>query len=299
MSLTLNWNAASGAANYKLYRSTTTFNKGNLPASPVTVASPAVSHEYTDVVSNTVYFFMISSVDSAGIETYGNVFTAGYFPDTGPGPTSLLRGDWEFGFFGEVPIANLFSASEISVLLGNTNATGAKNATEVGKYFKVVCNGRILFIPDTYRQSIVIANIPQLPVLSGMGFAPPITAGLTLSKNGYDFHYRLPAMSLVDANYLTAQTVDVTSLDFLKSEAAMISSLGGTTSVKPGLTAQNDVSLPGVYYHLGDTTVQANTAIGLGLTANANSMAVYSATGVITSITTGTIYIVPVLELLL
>jgi len=299
MSLTLNWNAANGAANYKIYRSTTTFNKGNLPASPTTVAAPAVSKEFTDVVSNTVYFFMISSVDSGGIETYGNVFTVGYFPDTGPGPTSLLRGDWEFGFFGEVPIASLFSASEINVMLTTANVTGSKNATEIGKYFKVVCNGRILFIPDSYRQNIGISNVAQLPVLAGLGFAPPISAGLTLSKNGYDFHYRLPALSLVDANYLTAQTVDTTSLDFLKSEAAMISSLGNTTAVKPGLTAQNDSSLPGVYYHLGDTTVQANTAIGLGLAANANSMAVYSATGVITSITTGTIYVVPVLELLL
>lgn len=299
MSLTINWNAANGASSYKLYRSATgRFTTSNLPTDVLTIATPTVSHEYTDVVSNKVYWFMVSSLDSNNVETYGQVFSVGYFPDTGPGPTSLIRGDWDFGFFGEVPVSSLFSASEIGVALTNKGTAGSRNATDPTKYFKVVVNGRILYIPDTYRQYFAFTtNASMITVLGTLGFATPITSGIPLSKGGYDFNYRMPSHTLVDANYLAVNTLDVTALDYLKSEVAMISALCGSVAnpVKPGLTAQNSASAPGVYYPLSDGVIQANTLVGLG--AAANQISVLSNAGVITTTTAVTAYIVPVLEL--
>lgn len=295
MSVTINWNAANNAVSYNVYQSTSGFTNATLPANPVKVLAPATTLEVTAVTPNTIYYFMVSSVGSDGSETLGQVFTVGYFSDTGPGPQTLLRGDWEFGYFGMIPVTGLFTLPEIKSYF--PNIASGWNMGVISSYHKVVCNKRILFIPNTPTINTVFSGSTNVVnTLATLGIAPTIANSQIMSKNGYDFAYRLPNTSLSDANYLALKPLDLTSLDFIKSEAGLFLGLF-TDSLRFGLTAQNPQGQTRTWNKLLDF-VSSNQIVGISPTGVNTLFGVINTTGGLTSIASGVLNIVPVLELL-
>lgn len=141
---------------------------------------------YTDdtVERNRVYWYRLRAVKGADTSD-SVVFPLGYFPTTGPGPTELLRGTWEFGYFGEVLPADVATVPDVLAATGTAAGSGAAYVM----MYKWIVNGRIIFIPSTpYNAgttSIHVTGAPKLlwdPV-SGA----PIT---TITKGDHTFGIR-------------------------------------------------------------------------------------------------------------
>lgn len=114
---------------------------------------------YTDatVERNRVYWYRLRAVKGADASD-SVVFPLGYFPTTGPGPSDLKRGTWEFGYFGEVLPADVATFADLTVASGASAATGA-----LTMYHKWVVNGRIVFFPNVpYHNNITIPNCKTL-----------------------------------------------------------------------------------------------------------------------------------------
>lgn len=70
----------------------------------------------------------------------------------GPGPTTLIAGDMQAGFFGEVSASELISGTDLASLVGISQGT-SQNST-VG-WLKFAWQGKILFVAKkTFRHSI-------------------------------------------------------------------------------------------------------------------------------------------------
>lgn len=278
MSLVINWQAANGAVKYRLYRDTSKFTLKTLPTDVKEVlATDPLKYEYTDAKRQTVYWFVISSIDADGREVFGRIFPQGYFPETGPGPTTLLRGDWEFGYFGDVLPADLFTYQEIQSQLiadGRTPPPITGNAT---KWRKCVVNGNIIFIPDAYwgmlnrNGNLVFDKMLYLKQMGFCGNNADITGATVVTKNGFSYRHRLPLVSTNKPTSTIYSGLDVLGEDVLKSEIGMINALGSNSAVTQN--AQNASNLNGltVYRHLNDDVQLAVPSMHQNSAATNNS----------------------------
>lgn len=253
MALTLNWNQIPDAKEYHIYRSKQKFAIGSLPTDKVVVPAGSGSYQYTDVDRQNIYWFVIKTVDQNGGEVFGQVFSLGYWPESGPGPSQLLRGDWDFGFFGEVNsslIATNFTDITGALLNVPTVSKAPWGAGTITAFLKVIVNGKILFIPKEHPTSANLARTQQNYIdngLSGPAYDPATAPQITLKGN--DFIHRLCLASI--SKPITA-TLDVLSDDVLKSELGMFLALGDTPAsgyMTRNPTQTNDAP---AYMRLGD-----------------------------------------------
>jgi hypothetical protein len=155
MSVTLTWGSANAALadSINVYRATTPLDVNNLPAALATgVAGSATSYTDTTAVRNTLYYYAVGHV-RGGNELLSQVLAMGHYPDTGPGPQTLLRGDWNLGYFGTVSPVNMLLPSTLNAqipLPGTLTADGS-----VTLWHKFIRKGKVLFIPNYYFASNV------------------------------------------------------------------------------------------------------------------------------------------------
>jgi hypothetical protein len=148
MSVTLTWGSANAALadSINIYRATTPIDVNNLPVALATgVAGSATSYIDTTAVRNTTYYYVVGHV-RGGNELLSQVLIMGHYPDTGPGPQTLLRGDWNLGYFGLIPTTNLFLPSQLHAQVPIPGALQADG--NVTGYHKFIRKGKILFIPN-------------------------------------------------------------------------------------------------------------------------------------------------------
>ena len=233
MSITVNWPAVPNTTGYVLYRNAgSPVNLGSLPADKVDVASGTTTYTYTTGVNNTLYYIVVGSKNPDGSVTYSEQLPIGYYPDTGPGPQTLLRGDWSFGYFGEVSPYELFTVPEIYTALiaqvGSTNAFSPNSNPVYSTFYKCIINGRIVFFPDNvYSASTTTTTAMQNAKLfvTDLDYA---NKGILMSKNGYDFIARAPHGSL---NPLATVLPDYSQVH--QSEFGMVYSLFGNANTPP------------------------------------------------------------------
>lgn len=233
MSITVNWSPVSGATGYTLYRSANVpVNLSALPADAVTVAADKTSYDYTTFVNNTLYYVVIAVTKADGTVTYSDQTPIGYYPDTGPGPLTLLRGDYTFGYFGEVPSGELFSTSDIYRQL-YSQFTGASitpiNNPVYTVYHKCIVAGRVVFIPDnTYTSS----TIPYSTLVSNKLIVPDgdyANKGLRITRNGYEFIVRAPHATSGPLGVMLGGSAGAITPDIYSSELGMIFALFGVS----------------------------------------------------------------------
>jgi len=147
MSVNLTWGAANAALaeSINIYRSTSMIDVNNLPVALASVAGNVSSYMDTTAVRNTTYYYAVGHV-RLGQELVSPVFIMGHYPDTGPGPQTLLRGDWNCGYFGMATTAQLFLPSTLNAqvslpgtLTADVNTTG---------WYKFIRKGKIIYIPN-------------------------------------------------------------------------------------------------------------------------------------------------------
>lgn len=148
MSITLDWTAGgTPVTEYRVYRSITRFTADKLPAIYATLPGTALTFEDKDVKPATLYYYRVAGVKD-GQEAVSFIKPMAYNPDMGPGPKTILRGDWEYGFFGVMPAAEFGSVSKILQIFVAKGLVVNNTADILDGYdwYKYASKGRIIYI---------------------------------------------------------------------------------------------------------------------------------------------------------
>lgn len=279
MSITVNWAAVPNTTGYVLYRNAgAPVNLASPPTDKVDVASDATSYVYNTGANNTVYYIVIGAKKADGTITYSDQIPVGYFPDMGPGPSNLLRGDWSYGYFGEVSATELFTGPEIYQTLYNLFGGSSINPNSnpvIATYHKCIVAGRIVFFPDNvYSASLITAAIMisnKVIVTDG----DYVNKGILMAKNGNEYVLRAPHGA---ATAITTPANDFSNVWL--SEVGMMFGLFGNNSAAvpptPGGTGYtkyklNDLAVGSWITTLWGTTpgITANTYMYTSISSNA------------------------------
>lgn len=144
MPIKLDWyDNTPGIDKQFIYRSLTPINQAS-PGTPLAeVASDVFTYTDNTVVQGQLYYYAIASSKGDQISISRQVPIA-YYAETGPGPQTLVRGDWNFGYFGSIPLTDIADATTIIAAMGST-------AMKVGGatlWYKVAYKGKVLFVPN-------------------------------------------------------------------------------------------------------------------------------------------------------
>lgn len=207
MSIRLAWRNVNAALadSIVIYRATAPIPADTLPAPLVTLAASATSYDDATAVRGTVYYYRIAAVKGSDFILTDNQ-AHGYFPDSGPGPQKLLRGDWNSGFFGRLTTDEFLTVADARTLCGV--ATGTVPAESLlTHWYKFIFNGKILFAPCiSLGGSLSWVNLYSLGLMYGTddnGAVPAGTGGGPFTVNqkkqvavkGYNFLVRQPKAS--------------------------------------------------------------------------------------------------------
>lgn len=212
MAITIKWSNRNSAAldNIRIYRSTTRNGPTTLIDS---VAGTVTSITDNTALNDTLYFYRVDAAIGTDV-AYSNVIPMRNVTNIGPGPTTILRGDWEFGLLGEVAAALLPTWAQIKTA-ANITPTPAASPTTWAKW---IIGGRIVFIPNNiFGTSMTAGVVTSNPgISSGKLFvaagADRIANGAKVTVGSYNFLARLPyASTLVTTeqnpnNDITANT---------------------------------------------------------------------------------------------
>lgn len=200
MSIRLTWRDVNAAIadNIIIYRDTVPIPPDSLPTPLVTLAGSATTYDDTTVVRGTVYYYRIAAVKGVDFVLSDNKIH-GYFPDSGPGPQTLLRGDWKRGYFGRVTVPGFLTVAETRTVAGLTAGTAVSEAT-LTHWMKFIFDGKIIFVPCT-------------TLTTGISWKSIYDAGLVYGVDG--FGSPGPGMSTVTFNVNQKKQVTVKGFEFL------------------------------------------------------------------------------------
>lgn len=226
----------------EIYRALT---RGGVKTLIATLDKDTLGYLDENVTSNATYFYTVRFIKgeqfSDSIE-----FPLGFYPDTGPGSSIIKRGDWEFGFFGEIAASQLFLYTDLQAKVqASIEQVGAMDT-----WLKWIVNGKIIFIPNNvYAYNGLFGN-----GVSGIGTGilpsgqDPASSANMLNKGDYQFLIRPPYATnkfttAINPNGIFAVDVNntVTQYDPLigKTEiGAMVASITRGMTLIPELNGQ-------------------------------------------------------------
>lgn len=162
MSIKIDWPAMT-VDTLTLYWSDTPFTWAALPATKAVLSPTDVTYTDTTVADRGVRYYMLEAVKAGATTQYSQCMLYGNFSKTGPGNNTVLRGDWNAGYMGFVPAAQLFTISGLRSALSITNQLGTAPAdgTMTG-WHKFVFKGKILFFPNAIFTTTGTATWSQI-----------------------------------------------------------------------------------------------------------------------------------------
>lgn len=203
MPIKLDWidhNVTADSRN--VYRSTSKIDIGNLGVPLATLPGNALTYTDNTVQRGVTYYYVVTSVQGVD-EAPSAQYVIAYIPYTGPGPQTIVRGNWEFGWFGRLPIEDIMTHGELVTACDLVGSATVNTAT--GNYWhKIVYKGKILFLPnlhiaDTvsfqtlYQKGLVYGMEPSAnwpaPIKTLLG---TIAQGKVVSSGNHRFAVRLP-----------------------------------------------------------------------------------------------------------
>ena len=309
MSLVINWENIPQATGYSVYWSENKFTMATLPVNPISIPAGVNECELLNVKRQTVYWIVIETLTAGGNSVFGQIFPLGYFPDTGPGPTTLMRGTWEFGLFGEVPSSEIGNYSDIYAALISAGVTAPINGTSQQPggitYVKCIVAGKIIFMPTVCITGFQFQGNSVNYEKFGAGAGFDDTTAPAINLKGRDYQHRLPRAS-VSRSTIDLLILDTLSDDVLKSEVGMMASLYlSPAETQISKNAENRDNPP-LFLRLGDylnfaSIFTLHRQVNYKDTAQYASAYTVNTNGTITSriwSNGGTINYLPVLELL-
>lgn len=248
MPIRIEWIDPNGeGAAVNVHRSLTPISETNLPA-PITTVTGATFYVDDTVVRNQLYYYRLSSLGKAGSNE--TIITPNkpiaYMPYTGPGPQTLLRGDWECGYFGRMSSASLIAPNELMDFAGFSTAVEYV-ATDLNEWLKFVYKGNIIFTPkypvcgtltwaSVYQAGLVYGDIPEAEwtafAKSQYGVIPQKKR---IAVGDHSFAIRNPTSR---ANPLNTGT---TLADYIGGEWDQLFCLAGRTRLYPDVNGRGQV----------------------------------------------------------
>ena len=152
MNLTLRWkNRNAQPVTVTIHRGTAPLDPANLPAPIATLTGGEDTYTDNDTVRNTLYYYVFKT------EGNGDTVISRNYPmravrHRGHGPTELLTGDYQLGYFGKISAQEFCGTADLRRAIG----IGGGTVTEyVPGWHKFVRNNKILFIPD----KVLVKNV--------------------------------------------------------------------------------------------------------------------------------------------
>lgn len=182
----------------RIYRSTSPFDKTNLPPVLATVAPNVQEYKDTTVIEGINYYYIVSSYRAEPeLEVFSDTIEVNTNFSLGPGPSELIGGTAEMGFFGEIPVTELINGEDLAAAVGLT----AGSPTDSNEpWLKFVLDGQIMYVAKKpLRHTISWQSIYQAGLVYGVdgpGLFPdpedqPVNQLKLVEINGYQFTVRL------------------------------------------------------------------------------------------------------------
>lgn len=145
MSIKLDWAGGSTDIDgYYVYRSETPIDPLAPPSPFATLSKTTKTWTDTNTPRGKLYYYCVSAYK--GVEQAVTFQRAmAYVPYTGPGNPELVAGDWEAGFFGEIPFDDLAGYAKLNIWSGGGLTPHTVKPTV---WLKMAYKGKVLFIPD-------------------------------------------------------------------------------------------------------------------------------------------------------
>lgn len=255
MAIKLDWKDLSlkGYTTVNIYRAAGAFDVTQPLPTPLVSGLPANTVTYTDTTTakNTSYNYLIAGVKDGKV-TAGVPFTAGNYNDTGPGPSTLSRGDWFCGYFGEVTSTELFTIGDMKTQI---SAIAAMNLNTINTWYKFIYNGKILFTPaisigtqswfSIYAAGLIYGTDDNGNVPSGASPNPtPKNQMVRMTKGAWSFIVRAPkgaaaAVNSQVANWVNTEVFDILDRLFLNNPGTLGKGRFLDLAVVPGVFTNN------------------------------------------------------------
>ena len=155
MSIKLSWDDQSSQAldAIEIYRSTNAKIDSTNPGTPLaTLAGTDVTYTDTTAIIGVFYYYRIAAV-KGGKRSWSVNYPAAHHVNPGPGPASILRGTWEYGYFGDVDAGSLLDRAGLLGLIPELNTTNTPNVWT--KWAKFACRGKILYSPQVINPLLI------------------------------------------------------------------------------------------------------------------------------------------------
>lgn len=175
MSITFKWIDLNAApTGFRVYRSTARMTDGALPAPLATVAGTVFQYKDETAQRNVLYYYRVGTLID-GTEVLSPNVPLMFLPDSGPGPQKLLRGNYEAGYFGSIPLEDLITGADFASHYGLSWQLVSSNVPT--KWLKFIHKGKVLFFPDYNGlfQSVTPNQVYQAGLMYGTNDAAIIS----------------------------------------------------------------------------------------------------------------------------
>ncbi len=179
MPLQLNWvNRNTGEDGTRIYRAQTPMDLAALPEPLVSLAPGITTYLDETIERNKVYHYLFETFKGQD-RAFSKEQILGVYPDTGPGPQTLLRGDFKHGYFGIVSQSELFTAAELTSLV---SAPGSQYGGAI-EWLKFAIDGKILFVANKIvNHSMSWDQLYNAGLVYGVDGPGPFNSGIEVNQ---------------------------------------------------------------------------------------------------------------------
>lgn len=240
MAVKLNWTNPADASKVTIYRALAPIKHNALPAPLAELGPTDVEYSDATAVRNTVYHYVVAVERSDGTVRMTQSQSHGYFPDTGHGPSKLIRGDYNEGYFGSVTAAEFFSSGTLAAAMKLVSPQvdsyfGWANSAPI--WDKFALDGKILLIPRTCIALVQPRHVYYSGFMYGTDDNGKYPAGASIvgsgpanqkrivERDGYRYRVRTIRTSSADTDKLVdisdAQVLDITQSEYARTKGRM------------------------------------------------------------------------------
>lgn len=178
----LTWTNPNGATpiTVNIYRGTAPIDRANLTGLLVSLTAGEVQYQDNTAVRGTTYYYVFETI-SATDRTVSQNYQIVTVPRRGAGPNVLQVGDYNYGYFGNIPSSSFINANTLRAALGFSGGT-VINASP--KWHKYARNGKVIFVPETAVAGVVGWNmLYNAGLVFGTGDNGPYNSGSNVTQN--------------------------------------------------------------------------------------------------------------------
>lgn len=165
-----------------IYRGAAELDRKNL-SNPIVTLTGGESTYSDEVPRGSTNYYVIEVVKGTDKATSNNIQVLA-LPKKGPGPITLLQGDYNYGYFGTIASKDFISTITLVSTLNITFNAAAAVAHQAPLWHKYIRNGKILYIPNgpLYR-AVNWKTVYDNGLVYGVDGTGPTNAGTPVLQN--------------------------------------------------------------------------------------------------------------------